>query len=97
MTSGPARLDLRGLHKSYPGTLAVQDVSLWVEAGETLALLGPSGCGKSTLLRLVAGLTRPERGTVHIGEQDVTRLPPERRGLGMVFQDYALFPHLDVL
>ncbi len=65
--------------------------------GEFFALLGPSGCGKTTLLRTVAGLETATGGTVHLGERDVTRLPPGRRDVGMVFQDYALFPHMTVL
>lgn len=76
---------------------AAQDVSLTVDAGETLALLGPSGCGKSTVLRGVAGLERPDSGRVEVGGRDVTALPPEARHIGLVFQDYALFPHLSVL
>ena len=68
-----------------------------VDAGETLALLGPSGCGKSTVLRGVAGLEHPDSGRVEVGGRDVTDLPPEARHIGLVFQDYALFPHLSVL
>jgi ABC-type Fe3+/spermidine/putrescine transport system ATPase subunit len=73
---------------------AVDGVSLDVAAGSFFALLGPSGCGKTTLLRLVGGYLRPQEGTIHLGARDVTSLPPERRGVGMVFQNYALFPHL---
>ncbi|MDO4246905.1 MAG: ABC transporter ATP-binding protein [Deinococcus sp.] len=76
---------------------AVQGVALDVAAGETVALLGPSGCGKSTVLRCVAGLERPDAGRIEVGGRDVTRLPPEARHIGLVFQDYALFPHLSVL
>lgn len=93
---GPALL-VQNLSKRFGGTVAAQDVSLRVETGETVALLGPSGCGKSTVLRCVAGLERPDRGTVSIGGRDVTHLPPEARQVGLVFQDYALFPHLSVL
>jgi len=89
-------LRLEGLSKHFGGTRAVDDVSLELEPGETLALLGPSGCGKSTLLRLVAGLERPDRGRVLFAGEDLTARPPQRRGFGMVFQDYALFPHLNV-
>ena len=75
---------------------AVDDVSLTVEPGELLTLLGPSGCGKTTTLRIVAGFERPDAGRVHIGEEDVTDLVVYRRGIGFVFQNYALFPHLTV-
>lgn len=96
MTNPPA-LDIQHLTKHYGQTLAVADFSLSLAAGETLALLGPSGCGKSTVLRCVAGLEQPDSGTLSMGGREVTRLPPEARGVGMVFQDYALFPHLTVL
>lgn len=96
MTPGPA-LQATSLFKSFGSVQAVQDVSLTVAAGETLALLGPSGCGKSTALRCVAGLDRPDSGRVQVGGRDVTALPPEARHVGLVFQDYALFPHLSVL
>jgi len=89
-------LQLENLSKRFGDTTAVDGVSLELGSGETLALLGPSGCGKSTLLRLVAGLETPDRGRVMLGGRDITRLPPQRREFGMVFQDYALFPHLNV-
>ena len=75
---------------------AVSDVSLTVAPGEVLAVVGPSGSGKSTLLRIVAGLLAPDSGTVHLGGTDVTAVSPERRPVGMVFQGFALFPHLSV-
>lgn len=88
---------LKGCRKAFAdGTVAVHDLNLTVEGGETLAILGPSGCGKTTTLRLIAGLERPDVGQVFFGDQDVTRLPIERRDVGMVFQNYALFPNLDV-
>ncbi|WP_395606986.1 ABC transporter ATP-binding protein [Pseudomonas sp. B22129] len=88
---------LKGCRKAFAdGTVAVHDLNLTVEGGETLAILGPSGCGKTTTLRLIAGLERPDMGQVFFGDQDVTRLPIERRDVGMVFQNYALFPNLDV-
>ncbi len=93
----PPALTTHHLAKSFGSTRAVQDVSLTVQAGATLALLGPSGCGKSTVLRMVAGLERPDTGRVEVGGRDVTALPPEARHIGLVFQDYALFPHLSVL
>ncbi|WP_411388906.1 ABC transporter ATP-binding protein [Pseudomonas sp. MPB23] len=88
---------LQGCRKAFAdGTVAVHDLNLSVEGGETLAILGPSGCGKTTTLRLIAGLERPDVGQVFFGDQDFTRLPIERRDVGMVFQNYALFPNLDV-
>lgn len=95
--AGLTVLTLHRLSKRYGPTVAAEDVSLTVGAGETVALLGPSGCGKSTVLRCVAGLERPDTGRVEIGGRDVTALPPETRHVGLVFQDYALFPHLSVL
>ena len=96
MKSDAPLLELQSVSKTYAATPAVQDVSLPLRSGEILALLGPSGCGKSTLLRMIAGLERPDSGRVYIAGQDVTLSPPERRNLSMVFQDYALFPHLNV-
>lgn len=90
-------LEAESLFKAFGSVRAVQDVTLTVPAGKTLALLGPSGCGKSTVLRSVAGLERLDSGRVQIGGRDVTALPPEARHVGLVFQDYALFPHLSVL
>ncbi|HKN81812.1 MAG TPA: ABC transporter ATP-binding protein [Pyrinomonadaceae bacterium] len=72
------------------------DVSLDVDQGEFFGLLGPSGCGKTTTLRMIAGLERPDTGSIFFRDADITSLPPERRGFGMVFQNYALFPHLNV-
>ncbi|MBC7220765.1 ABC transporter ATP-binding protein [Candidatus Bipolaricaulota bacterium] len=89
-------LEVRGLTKRFGSIVAVEDFSLAVAAGEILALLGPSGCGKTTVLRIVAGLERPDSGRVLLAGQDATDWPPERRGVGLVFQSYALFPHLSV-
>ena len=89
-------LRIESLKKRYGDTLAVDGVSLELAPAETLALLGPSGCGKSTLLRLIAGLEPPDTGRVLLNGNDITELPPQRRNFGMVFQDYALFPHLNV-
>ncbi|MBB5216485.1 ABC transporter ATP-binding protein [Parapusillimonas granuli] len=75
---------------------AVNDISLRIEAGTLTVLLGPSGCGKSTTLRMIAGLDHPSSGRIRIGERDVTELPPSQRQISMVFQSYALFPHLSV-
>jgi len=89
-------IQLRGLTKRYRSTLAVDAVDLDIEAGELFFLLGPSGCGKTTLLRLVAGLVLPTTGRIRFGERDVTRLPANRRNAPMVFQGYALWPHITV-
>src|SRR5262245_40609920 len=84
--------------KTYPRgkTPAVRDVSLTVAESEFMVLLGPSGCGKTTLLRMLAGLDFPDAGRITIGDRDVTDLPPRKRGIAMVFQSYAVFPHLTV-
>ncbi len=82
--------------KSFGELRAVDDVSLTIAPGELFFLLGPSGCGKTTLLRSVAGFYTPEAGAIRIGERDVTRLPPHQRDAGMVFQSYALWPHMTV-
>ncbi|HKZ78218.1 MAG TPA: ABC transporter ATP-binding protein [Pyrinomonadaceae bacterium] len=89
-------LSLKGLSKSYGQTQAVADLTLDIERGEFFGLLGPSGCGKTTTLRIIAGLERPDEGAVEFNGQDISTLSPERRGFGMVFQNYALFPHLNV-
>src|SRR6516162_2126047 len=82
--------------KTFGGVTALADVSLEVADGEFIALLGPSGCGKTTLLRIVAGLETQSAGRVLIGGRDVSSLPPRKRGLAMVFQNYAVFPHMTV-
>ncbi len=90
-----AKLELQNLQKKYSAHLMpVRDVSLSVEDGEFLSLLGPSGCGKSTLLRLIAGLENPTQGRIVIGGKTVNQLPPGDRNVAMVFQSYALYPHL---
>jgi spermidine/putrescine transport system ATP-binding protein len=89
-------LRLDAVTKAFGSFLAVDDVSLVVPSGSFFALLGPSGCGKTTTLRMVAGLERPTRGRVLLGDEDVTGTPPYRRPVNTVFQSYALFPHLDV-
>ena len=91
-----AELSISGLVKRYGDFHAVRDVSLDIADGEFLVLLGPSGCGKTTTLRMVAGFIEPTAGHVRLGGNDVTLLPPWKRNAGMVFQSYALFPHLTV-
>jgi multiple sugar transport system ATP-binding protein len=92
-----ASVELTGLGKQYPnGVRGVDRVDLTVEDGEFFALLGPSGCGKTTLLRTIAGLEAATEGSIRIGDRDVTTLPPGERDVAMVFQDYALFPHMSV-
>jgi len=93
-----AGVTVSNLVKTYPAgsRRATDDVCLQVEDGEFLVLVGPSGCGKTTLLRMIAGLEIPDSGTVTIGGRDVTALPARERGLSMVFQSYAIFPHLKV-
>jgi iron(III) transport system ATP-binding protein len=87
----------RDLIKTYGPLRALDGVSLDIAGGELFCLLGPSGCGKTTLLRSIAGFVQPERGQILIGGADATNLPPQRRNTGMVFQSYALWPHLTVL
>jgi multiple sugar transport system ATP-binding protein len=92
-----AGVRISGLSTVYPnGVRAVDGLDLEITDGEFFALLGPSGCGKTTLLRTIAGLEQATTGSVHIGQRDVTRLEPGRRRVAMVFQDYALFPHMTV-
>ena len=89
-------LRLDQISKRYGSLQALAPLTLEVKPGEMLALLGPSGCGKTTTLRIIAGFGMPDTGSVYIGDQDVTELPPHKRGLGMVFQNYSLFPHMTV-
>jgi ABC-type Fe3+/spermidine/putrescine transport system ATPase subunit len=90
-------LTINNLSKSFgPETWAVRAVSFTVEPGEIICLLGPSGCGKTTLLRLIAGLEEADAGQVIFEGRDITPLPPHQRGFGMMFQDFALFPHKNV-
>ena len=91
-----ASITIYKVRKSFGETAVLRDVSLDVADGEFVTLLGPSGCGKSTLLRLIAGLDLPDAGQLKVGDHDVTALPPRERDVAMVFQSYALYPHLSV-
>jgi ABC-type Fe3+/spermidine/putrescine transport system ATPase subunit len=90
-------LELRHISQNYGDRALLQDVNLTVAAGEIVALLGPSGSGKSTLLAIVAGLQQPLDGSVWFDGQNITQRPPEQRRFALMFQDFALFPHLNVL
>lgn len=89
-------IQIRHLTKHFGSTLALDDVNLTIESGEMFFLLGPSGCGKTTLLRHIAGFSTPDQGQLLFDQRDVTRLPPHKRNTAMMFQSYALWPHLDV-
>jgi putative spermidine/putrescine transport system ATP-binding protein len=91
-----SRVVLDGVSRRYGEVWAVRDFSLAIEQGELVVLLGPSGCGKTTILRMIAGLVEVTGGRIRLGERDITGLPPYRRNTGLVFQGYALFPHLTV-
>lgn len=89
-------LEVSHVSKSYPGLPVLKEASFVVQEGEIVSLLGPSGCGKTTLLRIIAGLESPDTGTVRLDGQDLSSVPAHRRNFGLMFQDYALFPHRDV-
>ncbi|MEQ9475702.1 ABC transporter ATP-binding protein [Marinovum algicola] len=90
------RIELQNFTKRFGDTTVIEDMSLSVASGEMIALLGPSGCGKSTTLFAISGIHRIDGGTLHFGDRDVTRLPPQDRPVGVVFQNYALYPHMSV-
>src|SRR6185295_19268682 len=90
-------LELRGVSKEFPGQRAVHQVTLGIERGSFFSLLGPSGCGKTTTLRLIAGFETPTSGEIWLNGARIDALPPFRRNVNTVFQNYALFPHLTVL
>src|SRR5690349_1521130 len=89
-------LEIHDLHKHFGAVAAVDGISLEVRDGEFFSLLGPSGCGKTTLLRTIAGILQPDSGTIRLGGRDVTAVPIYARNMALVFQSYALFPHLTV-
>jgi iron(III) transport system ATP-binding protein len=94
--STPVRVEARGVSLAFGANAVLRDIDVVVEPGEFFALLGPSGCGKSTLLRLIAGFNRAQRGAILLDGEDITEVPPWKRDVGMVFQSYALWPHLTV-
>ncbi|MCP5514884.1 MAG: ABC transporter ATP-binding protein [Spirochaetales bacterium] len=91
-----SELRLKNIYKSYGKTAVINGLSLDVKDGELVTLLGPSGCGKTTTLRCVTGFLNPEKGDIYIGEKNITEIPPEKRGIGLVFQNYALWPHMTI-
>src|SRR5712691_3806757 len=91
-----ASVRLKELTKLFAATRAVDRVSLTIEPGSMVALLGPSGCGKTTTLRMIAGLVEPSAGEIFLNDRSITHVPVHRRNIGMLFQNYALFPHMTV-
>lgn len=87
---------IKGLSKSFDGVQVIKNINLKIETGEFFSILGPSGCGKTTLLRILAGFIQPDSGTVYLGNEEITNLPPNLRATNTIFQKYALFPHLTV-
>lgn len=87
---------VKNLHKSFPPAFSLQIDELAVKEGEFFGIIGPSGCGKTTLLRIITGLTRPDRGKIYINGQEISHLPPEKRNIGLIFQEPRLFPHLTI-
>ncbi|MEM3786102.1 MAG: ATP-binding cassette domain-containing protein, partial [Nitrososphaeria archaeon] len=90
------RVSLRNVSKRFGKVVAVDKLSLDIEDNELFVIVGPNGCGKTTVLKLIAGLIRPDEGKIYIDDKDVTNLPPAKRNVRMVFQNYALYPHMKV-
>lgn len=87
---------LKNIVKSFDGVKVLKNIDLEIKNGEIFSILGPSGCGKTTLLRMIAGFTEPDEGVIYLGDEDITKLPPNKRNVNTIFQKYALFPHLSV-
>lgn len=87
---------LKNIVKSFDGVKVLKNINLEIKNGEIFSILGPSGCGKTTLLRMIAGFTEPDEGVIYLGNEDITKLPPNKRNVNTIFQKYALFPHLSV-
>ena len=96
MSEAAPHLVVRSISKRYGPTTVLDHIDLTIRRGELVTLLGPSGCGKTTLLRAIAGLAQPDSGKVELAGRDITHVPPHKRNVGVVFQSYALFPHLTV-
>ena len=92
-----AYLELTDVSKDFGNVVAVKDFDLSIEKGQLVSFLGPSGCGKTTTLRMIAGFEIPDSGMILLGDEDISKTPPNRRGIGMVFQSYALFPNMTIL
>ena len=91
------KITLKNITKKFGSTIAVKDFSCELPDGHLICVLGPSGCGKSTILNMLCGIVQPTEGQIFFDDEDVTKLPPDQRNIGMVFQNYALYPHLTVL
>lgn len=89
-------VSIKNVTKSYDGVQVLKNINLDIKDGEIFSILGPSGCGKTTLLRMIAGFTEPDGGAIYLGDEDITKLPPNKRNVNTIFQKYALFPHLTV-
>lgn len=89
-------ISIKNVTKSYDGVQVLKNINLDIKDGEIFSILGPSGCGKTTLLRMIAGFTEPDGGVIYLGDEDITKLPPNKRNVNTIFQKYALFPHLTV-
>ena len=96
-SSAGVAVEMTGLRRNYGDVHALDGLDLHLSPGEMVVLLGPSGCGKTTALRILAGLERQDAGTISVGGKDLSRVPANKRDMGMVFQAYSLFPHLTVL